>query len=85
VTDEAHSQEWLSHMEYPGGLRCVASKGFTEERFRMCGNRCTYGKNFGSVANEGVRGNWFRRIVRRGGREIRGVAARVTADYQSVC
>src|SRR2546422_11045799 len=52
------TRERLCHIEHPrgGGLGCVASKGLAEGRVRICGNDWGYGGNFGSVGNEGGRG-----------------------------
>ncbi len=69
----------------PGGLGCVASKGFAEARFRICGNDWGYGRNFGSVANEGVRRNGAGETVRQNVSGVRSAWAGMMANYQIVC
>src|SRR5260370_37075481 len=68
-----------------GGLGCVASKGLAEARIRICGNDWTYGRNFGSVANEGVRGEEVRKTPGQGASAVQSGLARMVANYQTGC
>jgi hypothetical protein len=82
--------KWLCHTEYPrGGLGCVASKGLAGAPSWICGNRRTYGQDFGSVANKGVRGPGAGKAVepfgtqgKQAGNTRRNESASVAANYQ---